>query len=234
MTWIIIGMTIGITVILLITFNLSYFFWSNRNGLNSVYKKSSRSLKNFSTALIIIKRWAKINNYIFFSSTLFKYGAKNKLFGIDAIVLTNFGIVVVKIKTINGDISGSVNKNYLIKQTSGKKNKVINFVKKNDDAISNFIKMTKLKVPIVSLVVFFNDNYKLKIIHKPNHAIITKNNELIDILSKMNNSITHTLSHKKMKQIKKVINLYKTSSKKDKILYKKDYIENLLYEKKNI
>lgn len=218
MKWIITGMVLGMLCVLCVLIIYIYYLVKTKHSkVDKVKLIGMTAEKNINADL---KKWAKKNNSIFINSNLYHYD-NNKVFEVDAILLTVGGIIVIEIKSINGVIIGSGNDLKWTKKLKHSSYDITNPLKQNDRHIQHIIKIINEKVPIVSLIIFSNRAEDLQISDVPEYALVIRHSSLFEKLDKINIVLKPALTNKDLKNIKKTISKYIANNKYSKNLHKR-------------
>lgn len=218
---------ISISSAFMLVFLCLWMFWVIKKRKNNSYiKKLGKQTEENVTKKL--QFWAHKNNVEYFPPSIFKY-EKNKIFEVDGILLTPRAIIVVEVKNIKGDINGQGNEKIWYKTVNNNVFEIKSPILQNDKHIEHIIKMTKIKVPIISLIVFDESSInKLNIENVPSHVLITKTNELDSSLDLINKNLLPKINSNELNNILYLLEKFKTNSKKDKqilISYSKEYNE---------
>lgn len=212
----ILGMVIGLLILVILLFLYIYYV------IKTTKKKNRTKLIGLKAEKIInhdLHIWAKKNNSIFIKTNLFIYN-KNKIFEIDGILLTPYTIIIIEIKSINGEIIGDGNSDKWIKKLNKNTQHIImNPIKQNDTHIKHIQNILQKKVPMVSLIIFSNRVDALHITNIPEYALVVRHSTLYQKLHKIKQILTPSLSEKDLIDIKKKILSYKVKNKLDKNLH---------------
>ncbi|WKX02317.1 nuclease-related domain-containing protein [Candidatus Mycoplasma mahonii] len=211
------GATIG-GIILTIFVALFLFLYSKQNSLRKDIKKIGTSAeKKINNDL---KIWAKHTNNKFIDASLYKYD-ENKVVEIDSIIISSEAMIVVEIKSINGGIRGGIDDHKWTKVLGDNTFKIGNPVTQNQKHIDHIMKMTKNKVPVISLIIFSNRTNFIDVKDIPSHVVIVKHAHVFDVLDKIKESLKLAIDPNKMKQLYSDIKSFQTTKSKDINLHKK-------------
>lgn len=212
-----VGIFIG-TIVVLTGLGFWIAFFIKNKSMNKMIKKIGE------TAEISINRdikvWAKYTNNKFIPSSLFKYD-ENKVFEVDSILITDKALIVIEIKSIKGGIEGISSEIKWEKVLGDNRHYITNPVIQNDKHIEHIIKMTKIKVPTISLIIYSNRAKYLEIKNIPSHVVIIRQADLFDTLDEINSSLPSVVNEDAIKSIFKNIKLFKTIKKDNINLHKK-------------
>ncbi len=216
MTGLYVGMGLGSTAIIFFLLIVGYFWHKNRS-----LKKLTRKLGQSAEVIINndIATWAKHTKNKFLKASLYQYDI-NKVFEADGILVTDKGLIVVEIKSIKGEIHGSAKNPFWTKQMGQKQHRTSNPIIQNDKHIEHIMKMTNIKVPIVSLIIYSNRTESIKITDKPEHVVLIRHSELFNSLDKINSVLESKLTDYHVKKLYNKIKSFRTNSSKDIKLHK--------------
>ncbi len=211
MVGIIIGMVLGsLVVIIIISYLISTGIKSH--NINSLSKRLGQTAENIVNK--DIATWAKHTNNKFIKSSLYKY-SHNKVFEVDGILITNKCIVVLEVKSIKGKIIGDAKNNKWTKKLGDKEFAITNPIIQNDKHIEHLMNILKIKVPIVSLIVYSNRSETIELSNKPQHVIVIRHSELFNALDKIDSTLEYKISKNQIKNITKIIKGHKTNNIND-------------------
>ncbi|UWD34074.1 nuclease-related domain-containing protein [Mesomycoplasma molare] len=213
---ILVGIIISLSLIISI---IAFSIFVKFKYINKISKQEQIGIEAEKNINLFLKNWANQNNFFFIESSLYKYG-ENKLFEVDGILLTNKAIIVVEIKSINGIITGNAEENNWTKTLGKKTFTITNPVYQNDKHIYHITQMLNYKLPILSLIIFSDRAEKLEIENNISHVIITKENNLNQILFDINTSLEEKIDKKTLLEIKRTIEDFRTNDKKDYLTLK--------------
>lgn len=221
----VIGISISSTLMFFILFSWIYVLIKKRKR-NSYIKKIGKQTEEIVTKKMLF--WAHKNNVDFFPPSIFKY-EKNKIFEVDGVLLTPRAIIVIEVKNIKGDIYGQGNEKIWYKTINNNTFEIKSPILQNDKHIDHIVKMTKMKVPIISLIIFDENSIgELKIENIPNHVLIIKTNEIDSSLEFISKNLLPKINSSELKKFLYILDKFKTNNKRDKqalIFYSKDYNE---------
>lgn len=167
-----------------------------------------------------IKVWAKHTGNLFMPSTLFSYG-QNKVFEVDSILVTSKALIVVEIKSIKGDIEGEANSLEWDKKLGEDTFKIRNPIIQNEKHIDHIVRMTAVKVPTISLIIFSNRANSLKASNIPAHALVIRHAELFDTLDEIEKTLPESLNDYEKESIITILKKNQAKKMKDKLLHKR-------------
>lgn len=162
-----------------------------------------------------ISSWAKITKNRFINSALFKYN-ENMFFEVDSILITDKAIIVIEIKSIKGVVKGDARADTWTKILGDQQFPITNPIKQNDKHISHIEKMTNMKVPTISLIVYSNRTSHVDVNNIPSYAGVIRHSELFETLDGVNKVLKPRLNEDEMKMIEKSIRKYEATSSADK------------------
>ena len=201
----IIGITFGmIFVVVLLTFFIitNIKFNIKKNNTQSTSLLTETAINND------IENWSKNNQSYFIPATLYKYD-KNKVFEVDSILITFKAIIVIEIKSINGKVSGAPSSHKWTKTLKHNSYPITNPITQNDMHIKHITNFVGNSYPIVSLIIFSNIVKEINISNIPNHVVITRHDNLMQNLDKINNILENKISKPETKKIYKQLLLQK-------------------------
>ncbi|MDK2819979.1 MAG: NERD domain-containing protein [Mycoplasmataceae bacterium] len=207
---------IGISISMLFILALLIFFFvrflNKRMPKESYTDKLGREAENKINK--IIKSWADRNNAHYISSSMFKYD-KNKIFEVDGILITARALIIVEIKNINGVIEGKGLEKTWFKILGTKRHEIRNPIIQNEKHIEHILAITKLKVPMLSLIVFDNRTEALNCSDVPPHVIVIKVNDLETSLNEINDQLMPKINMAEIQQIYYSLSEHVTSEPED-------------------
>ncbi len=211
------GVVIG-SIIILSAFALYIVLLFKNHSIKKLIKKIGQTAEDRVNA--DIKIWAKHTNNRFIPASLFKYN-ENQVFEVDSIIVTSSAIVVVEIKSINGGIKGKSSDPKWTKNLDETSHYITNPIIQNDKHIDHIVKMTSMKVPMISLIVYSNRAKYLDITEVPPHVAVIRHAELFDKLDEIERSLPPRLSPMDAKNMFKAIKSYRSTDAADLSLHKK-------------
>ena len=137
-----------------------------------------------------LKVWASHNKNRFIDSSVYLYN-ENMVFEVDSILITDKALIVVEIKSLSGGVVGSTNDSHWTKVLGEKKFKTTNPIQQNERHINHINKMTGIKVPTISLIVYSSKTQFIKCEDRPSHVVLTKHHELFKALDMIQSSLNH-------------------------------------------
>ncbi len=163
--------------------------------------------------------WANVNNSLYIPSSMFKYD-ENKIFEIDGILLTTRALICVEVKNINATkIHGVGNEKEWVKELGQNKHMIKSPILQNDKHIDHIIKMTNIKMPIISLIIFDSSSCKeLEIENIPSHVLVIRSNEIDTTLESIISALIPKISKGEIEKMYSKLIEHQTNSKKDKEL----------------
>lgn len=224
------GYIVGVVISLVLMsaiFGWWFFLWIKKNSKeNELAKKGKLTEKTVNEKLAL---WANINNSLFVEATMFKYD-KNKIFEVDGILLTSRALICVEIKNINAEkIYGNGNEKEWVKVMGQNKHMIKSPILQNDRHIEHIIKMTNIKMPIISLIIFDAISCKeLDIENVPNHVLVRKSNEIDETLKSIESALIPKISKGEIEKMYESLMQHQTTDKKDRELlvsFAKEYNE---------
>lgn len=222
----IVGVVISL-IIMSVIFGWWFYLWIKKNSKeNELAKKGKLTEKSVNEKLAL---WANINNSLFIEATMFKYD-KNKIFEVDGILLTTRALICVEIKNINAEkIYGNGNEKEWVKVTGKNKHMIKSPILQNDRHIEHIIKMTNIKMPIISLIIFDAISCKeLDIENVPSHVLVRKSNEIDETLKSIESALIPKISKSEIEKMYESLMQHQTTDKKDRELlvsFAKEYNE---------
>lgn len=226
MTGFIIGISISLTLITVLFSVWLFFRFKKKSKENELIKKGKMTELAINEKLSL---WANINDSLFIPATMFKYN-NNKIFEVDGILLTTRALICVEVKNINANlIYGNGNEKEWIKVIGQNKHLIKSPILQNDKHIDHIVKMTDIKMPIISLIIFDSVSTKeIDIKNIPSHVLIIKSNELDITMEGIVSSLIPKISRREIEKMYEKLIDHQTTSKKDKELlrsFSKEYNE---------
>lgn len=219
---------ISISVFLMITFlSLWLFFYFKKKKQDNFLQKKGKNAENIVNQQTQL--WAYKNNGLFIPSTMFKYHG-NKIFEVDGILITQRALIALEVKSINAQtIQGKGTEKTWFKILGKETFPIKSPIFQNDKHLDHIYKLTEMKMPMVSLIIFDSNSVtNLDITDVPEHALVIKSNELQDILNTINSSLLPKISSNEVQTIYYKLMEHKTNSNEDRKLltsYAKEYDE---------
>ena len=226
MTGFIIGISISLTLITVLFSVWIFFRFKKRSKENELIKKGKMTELAVNEKLSL---WANINDSLFIPATMFKYN-NNKIFEVDGILLTTRALICVEVKNINANlIYANGNEKEWVKVIGQNKHLIKSPILQNDKHIDHIVKMTDIKMPIISLIIFDSISTKeIDIKNIPSHVLIIKSNELDTAMEGIVSSLIPKISRREIEKMYEKLMEHQTTSKKDKELlrsFSKEYNE---------
>lgn len=217
MNWYVLGIILG--SICTLTFILVLFFkWLTQGEFKSSVKRFKETFEEQVNS--DIKIWAKNKKSRFIPTSYFKYN-KKRIFKTDAILIIKQCLVVIKIKSIAGDIEGDAQKIRWTTNISNQKYSIISPILQNENKINHLMRMINMKIPTISIVVLSNKVNYISVINIPNHVLITKHVNLFHTLDELASTLPSKLKSHEIKLVQSSINFFKIKKKQFMKLYHK-------------
>lgn len=207
-----IGISISLfLMILLIIISLLIFLRSKKKSQSTTDKlgKDAEDKVN-----MIIQSWADRNNAHYIPSSMFKYN-KNKIFEVDGILITARAMIVVEVKNINGIIEGKGLEKTWYKIMGTKRHEIKSPIMQNDKHIEHIIAITKLKVPMLSLVIFDTRTEELRCTEIPSHVLVIKSEDIDTSLNAINDQLMPKINMGEIQKIYYALLEHKTTAPED-------------------
>ncbi len=222
----IVGVVISFIIMFAILGVILFFWFKRKSEENEMTKKGKM------TEMMInekINLWSNINDALYVPSSMYKYD-KNKIFEVDGILLTTRALICIEVKNINATrIYGSGNEKEWVKELGNNKYMIKSPIMQNNKHIDHIVKMTNMKLPTVSLIVFDSISCKqIDINNIPSHVIITKSNEINQTLEAIMSALIPKISKNEIEKMFEKLKEHQTNDKKDKELllsFSKEYNE---------
>ncbi|MGL4252269.1 MAG: nuclease-related domain-containing protein [Metamycoplasmataceae bacterium] len=216
MTWEDIKYLIGISlslflILILIIVSLVIFFKKKKTTesyTDKLGKDAEIKVNN------IIQGWASKNNAHFIPSSMFKYD-KNKIFEVDGILISARALIIVEVKNISGIIEGKGVEKTWFKVMGTKRHPINNPIIQNDKHIEHILAITKLKVPMLSLIIFDSRTEKLRITDIPSHVLVIKVEDIESSLDLINDQLMPKINMGEIQKIYYNLLEHKTTSQED-------------------
>ena len=225
----ILGITIG-TITIFFGLVLLFMWLFNKRSTNKLIKKIGTAAEVKINA--DLKIWAKHTNNRFIPNSIYSYG-ENKVFEVDSILITSKALIVIEVKSIKGGIEGDALNPTWNKVLGTVRHDITNPVTQNDKHIDHIVKMTQLKIPTVSLIIYSNRAQYIKVENIPSHTVVTKHSELFDVLDEINISLEQVLNEDEVKDIWTNIKSFRTTKSKDVKLHRRITLGKLNFKKNN-
>ncbi|MGL4343259.1 MAG: nuclease-related domain-containing protein [Metamycoplasmataceae bacterium] len=217
-----IGIIIG-TIFLISILGLLLFFYFKNRKIENVNKKIGNASENKVNKLL--KKWAIGNNGKYLEDSLYKYNG-NILFEVDGILITTRALICIEVKAINGKIEGNALEDKWFKVMGNNRHEIKNPIIQNEKHIAHILKITKTKVPMLSLIIFDDERTNdINISNKPSHVIVIKFSDLEATLDEINKSLLPKLNNNEIYNIFNLLKEASTNTKEDKNLFK-SYFNN--------
>ena len=212
----ILGMSIGGIVLLIGAVFLILYIVKN-----SSYKRMIRRIGQKAEDQINgdIKLWAKQTKNLFIPSNLYSYD-NNKVFEVDSVLVTDKALIVVEIKSINGGIKGDANQTHWTKVLGDQSFEIGNPIAQNERHIEHIIKMTRIKVPTISLIVYSDRAEFIDVTNKPGHVMVIRHAKLFETLDAISDALPVRLDIDKKQAIVNAIKAYRANDNKSVNLHK--------------
>ena len=222
----IIGVAVSSVLITIILSLIGYFF------LKSKKQKKINKSKGLGAEEFVSNQaqfWSYKHNAMFIPPSMFKYN-ENKLFEVDGIIITQRALVAIEVKHINAtSIIGKGNEKNWYKILGTEKHPIKSPILQNDRHLSHIVQMTKMKVPMVSLIVFdVNGTQKLEITDIPSHAIVITSDKIQETLDAIQGFLIPKITSNEVQELYFKLMDHKTNSREDKkllITYAKEFNE---------
>ncbi len=221
----IIGMILG-SIILIISFGFGFHRLYDLRTKSKLIKRIGMKAEKIISK--DIKEWARLTKNKFIDSSFYKYN-NNKIFEVDSILITDKALIIIEIKSVKGIINGDATRETWNKIIGNKTFPILNSIKQNDINLAHINEMSKMNVPTISLIIYSNTTDYIDILNKPQHAIVTKHNNLFETLDKINSQLPSRINFENKKIIYNEIKYYRTKKIKDKKKYKSFYNTKRLY-----
>lgn len=213
----IVGIVLG-SISVLILFFLSLFFYFKNFKRNNLQKK----IGHFAEVKIgeKLKKWASVNHSFWIPNALYKYN-DNILFEVDGILITSRALIIIEIKSISGSILGIGTQKRWIKKIHNQEFMIANPIFQNEKHLEHVMKMTKIKVPVLSMIIFSERTDKLRVTHIPDHVFLIKEEQIDESLWQMCNDLKIKMHKQDMIFLKNKIEKNITTSIKDYEIFSK-------------
>ncbi|MGL5732701.1 MAG: nuclease-related domain-containing protein [Metamycoplasmataceae bacterium] len=216
MTWEDIKYLIGISIslfflIVLIVVSLVIFFKKKKTKesyTDRLGKEAEVKVNN------IMQRWADKNKAHYIPSSMFKYD-KNKIFEVDGILITARALIIIEVKNISGIIEGKGVEKTWFKVMGTKRHPINNPIVQNDKHIEHVLAITKLKVPMLSLIVFDSRAERLRLADIPSHVLVIKVEDIESSLDLINDQLMPKINMGEIQKIYYALLEHKTTSQED-------------------
>ncbi|MGL5617956.1 MAG: nuclease-related domain-containing protein [Metamycoplasmataceae bacterium] len=216
MTWEDIKYLIGISIslfLLLVLIVISLIIFLKKKKTKESYtdklgKEAEIKVNN------IIQRWAYKNKAHYIPSSMFKYD-KNKIFEVDGILITPRALIIIEVKNISGIIEGKGVEKTWFKVMGTKRHPINNPIVQNDKHIEHVLAITKLKVPMLSLIIFDSRTEKLRMTDIPSHVLVIKVEDIESSLDLINDQLMPKINMGEIQKIYYALLEHKTTSQED-------------------
>ena len=212
----IIGVAISSSLMILILFVVLFFFFKSKSKNNVLRKKGAEAERLVNQKIYL---WSNIHDYLYIPSAMFKYD-KNKIFEVDGILITDRALIVIEVKSINGNkIYGKGNEKEWFKVVGNNTHPIKSPILQNDRHIDHIIKMTNMKIPMISLIIFDGNSVgELDIERIPDHCLVIKSEDIEATLDTIGSVLIPRVTKNEMIKIHENLMSHKTSKKEDKKL----------------
>ncbi len=207
-----VGISISLFLIILFLIIFSFLFLRRKKSKESYTDKLGKEAED--KVNNIMQVWASNNNAHYIPSTMFKYD-KNKIFEVDGILITARALIVIEVKNINGIIEGKGLEKTWFKILGSKRHEIKNPIIQNDKHIEHILAITKLKVPMLSLIVFDTRTEGLRCTQIPSHVLVIKVEEIETSLNLINDQLMPKINMGEIQKIYYSLLEHKTSSPED-------------------
>ncbi|MGL5204777.1 MAG: nuclease-related domain-containing protein [Metamycoplasmataceae bacterium] len=216
MTWeeikYLIGISISLFLILIIIIIILIIFFKKRKTRDSYTSKLGKEAEI--KVNNIIQKWANKNKSHYIPSSMFKYD-KNKIFEVDGILITTRALIIIEVKNINGIIEGKGIEKTWFKVMGAKRHPINNPIIQNDKHIEHILAITKLKVPMLSLIIFDSRTEKLNCIEIPSHVLVIKVEDIEASLDMITNQLMPKINMGEIQKIYYSLLEHRTTSQED-------------------
>lgn len=216
MTAYIIGITFGAIALLIGTVFLVIYIVKNHS-----FKKKIKIIGQTAENQINsdLKVWARHTKNLFIPNNLYSYG-KNMVFEVDSILVTNKALIVIEIKSINGGIRGKAEDAKWTKVLGEVAHNISNPIIQNERHIEHIIKMTNIKVPTISLIVYSDRAEFIDVKNSPGHVVVIRHAKLFETLDSILDSLPEKLNQDKMQAIVNAIKAHRANDRSSIQLHK--------------
>ena len=212
----ILGMTFGGLALLIGAIFLIIYEVKNRSFRKMIQRIGQRAEDQINGD---IKLWAKQTKNSFIPSNVYSYD-NNKVFEVDSILVTDRALIVIEIKSINGGIKGDANRTNWSKILGNQHFEIGNPIIQNERHIEHIIKMTRIKVPTISLIVYSDRAEYIEVENKPSHVMVIRHARLFETLDTINEALPVRLDTDKKQTIVNAIKAYRANDRKSLSLHK--------------
>lgn len=217
MTGHIIGMTVGAIIIVLCFIIYCIWYFKNQKYKSLIRRIGQKAEEQINDDL---KVWARHTRNHFIPASLYKYN-ENKFFEVDGILITDRALIVVEIKSIRGGVTGDCQATNWVKKVNQEQFKILNPVLQNERHIDHIVRMTGIKVPTLSLIIFANRANYISVSNTPNHVLVTRHADMFDTLEQIQQSLPIIFTDYDVKSIVSTLRSFRTSKKRDQNQYRK-------------
>ncbi|MGL6125430.1 MAG: nuclease-related domain-containing protein [Metamycoplasmataceae bacterium] len=207
-----VGISISLFLMLLILAIFLFIFLKRKKTKESYTDKLGKDAEQ--KVNNIIQNWADRNNAHYIPSSMFKYD-KNKIFEVDGILITARALVVVEVKNINGIIEGKGLEKTWFKLMGSKRHEINNPIMQNEKHIEHILAITKLKVPMLSLIIFDTRTEELRCTEIPSHVLVIKVEDVENSLDTINDQLMPKINMGEIQKIYYSLLEHKTSAPED-------------------
>lgn len=207
-----IGISISLFLMISLIILFSYFILKKKKSKESYTDKLGKDAEL--KVNNIIQNWADKNNAHYIPSSMFKYD-KNKIFEVDGILITARALIIVEVKNINGIIEGKGLEKTWFKVMGSKRHEINNPIIQNDKHIEHILAITKLKVPMLSLIVFDTRTEELRCKAIPSHVLVIKVEDIEISLNAINDQLMPKINMGEIQKIYYSLLDHKTSAPED-------------------
>lgn len=209
MTAYIIGITFGALALLVGTVFLVIYEIKNQSFKKMVKRIGQTAEDQINGDL---KVWARHTKNLFIPNNLYSYG-ENKVFEVDSILVTSKALIVVEIKSINGGIRGKATDHKWSKVLGEVTHDISNPIIQNERHIEHLIKMTSIKVPTISLIVYSDRAEFIDVKDAPGHVLVIRHAKLFETLDEIMDSLPVKMNIDKMQAIVNSIKNHRATSR---------------------
>ncbi len=207
-----IGISVSLFLMLLFFFLLLFLYLKRNKTKESYTDKLGKDAENQVNNLV--QDWANKNNAHYIPSSMFKYD-KNKIFEVDGILITARALIVIEVKNINGIIEGKGLEKTWFKLMGSKRHEINNPIIQNDKHIEHILAISKLKVPMLSLIVFGTRTEELRCSEIPAHVLVIKMEDIDTSLNAINDQLMPKINMSEIQKIYYALLEHKTSAPED-------------------
>lgn len=212
----IIGITFGSLALLVGLVILIIYEIKNRSFKNTIKRIGQTAEDQINGDL---KVWARHTKNLFIPNNLYSYN-KNMVFEVDSILVTSKALIVIEIKSINGGVRGKAEDQKWTKVLGEVTHEITNPIIQNEKHIEHLIKMTNIKVPTISLIVYSDRAEFLDVKNTPGHVVVIRHAKLFETLDTIMDSLPEKLNSDKMQAIVNSIKAHRATDKPSIKLHK--------------